>query len=236
MPRRYFLLIGLILVVYLIVSIVIAYRGGLTQPDYTWFVLFAMLYGAPGLGNAAMASEFREDNVFWWLSLPASRERLVMAKWLATVLRYGKVWLMIFAYACVYLAALDLGHGYLSVQTFAQQVQVGLIAGLFVVLFIPFLVIVGMLMGILQRMESPLVGAAFTAIMWILIVNAVNFQFSMMSINTKGHIVSLRPGFNLNYPWLLLEVILAWILTGIIYKFIVARLKRCDFKERRYRR
>ncbi len=215
-------LLAVIAVLWLVVSAVLARSGWMWMRTFavSWLALIGILYAAPGLAAKAMVREWREDTVWWWLSLPAPREKLLLAKFTAILARWLRLWLLVFFYIGVYVTVLNAATWGLSWQVVVEQCKIVLGEGLLALALGPFLITIGMWMGIVRREARALI-----ALMWLLLIGILNFQAQILGLKVSGQGSDIRVELTPNYFWIGLEFFAAYILAGVIFAGLVRWLK-----------
>ncbi|KLU62384.1 ABC-2 family transporter protein [Peptococcaceae bacterium CEB3] len=229
--RRHWLFPFLGLSLALIVMLIFALEGWSHQTYLAWFPLLGLLYVAPGAGAGSMAHEWKADTWYWWLSLPAPREKLLAAKLLGALGRWVRLWLMLLIFAVISMVALDASLQQWSWNLLQAQMRFGGQVGLLGLLLGPPLITLGLVMGSVRRHGK----TSFLLIpLWALVILFINIQFNLISnISSMDQIPrfgplpgqAFAPEVLWHSPWLPVELAAAYVLAGIAFYGLVRWLK-----------
>lgn len=209
-------------VLWLVASVILVQLGWVRMQTFAlvWLALLGILYAAPAMAAKGIKREWREETAWWWLSLPAPREKLLLAKWASILGHWLRLWLGLFIYIAVYVAALSAAAGGFSWPAFLEQLKFALAAGLLALVLGPLLITAGMWMGIMRREARWLI-----ALMWFALIGVLNFQGQIMGLKVLGQGSDIKVELSPNYFWIGFEFIAAYVLTGVLFAGLVRWLK-----------
>ncbi len=194
-----------------------------TYSAFAWLALWGMLYTAPGLGARATVREWKEDTLYWWLSLPAPCEKLFLAKTLVALERWCRIYVLVFVYVVLYIFLLDVANGIWSWELLLSQLQVGLAEVLLAIALGPFLLMVGLLMGVFRRSGFRLA----VPLLWLVVIAIANIQTNLvLGLGFAGQGEAFHLVTELNLAVMLSEGVVAYGLAALIFKVIVDKLKQ----------
>jgi hypothetical protein len=213
---------GAMLILWLVLSVLFASEGWFTEPRIAWLALFGIIYSGVGFGARATVREWKEETLYWWLSLPAPREKLLLAKALVAFERWASLFSGVFVYIALYIFLVDLAMGAWSWHQFLVRLQIGFAEVLLAIALGPFLVMVGMLLGSFKKSSSKLI----VGLLWGLVITTLNLQIKLVGLQFSDKTDPANIIANLNYVILLAEGIVSYGLGFLIFKFISHRLKQ----------
>ncbi|MCL6636608.1 MAG: hypothetical protein K6T26_01555 [Alicyclobacillus sp.] len=178
---------------------------------FAWFAVFGLLFLSFGLGIGCTANEWRNGTVGWWLTLPVSRGRLVLSKWVATLLRtlwvYTRVFLLMAGFGLYSLAV----AGQLHYHTLVAFFNTGVGAYTLLLALTPLPAALGVFYGVLMqsrlRPAVPLVWLAFGLVWW-----QVSTRGNHLPVASHARVSPLFQVWSL-WSWHQVEAVLAmWLL------------------------
>ncbi|MBB6731644.1 ABC transporter permease [Cohnella zeiphila] len=183
------------------------------KPEYMLYATYAFPYLVFGISYRLVKREWSNGTYGWWLTLPFSRSKLMLAKYAASLAQAGLTLLVYFA-AIVLLALYNAAlHG-----TTAEGVRsFGAVAAqylLVVAAIAPFMLSLGLLAGVLVRSRlkgiSPLVWISFGVL-----GNALNWLNIARSADSNGdYEMSLFSSHSALAFWISFPVI--WLLAALM--------------------
>jgi ABC-2 type transport system permease protein len=208
------------LVTVLLVFVVVATYVGLfvkspIDLSVIWFFVIGLPFAAFGNGIGLIVHEWKNGTVGWWLSLPLSRMQLIMAKFVAALLR------TILFFSALYIFINFLGwytlilQGTFSVQAAAFLLTSGLKWYALLICACPFAAAFGMLIGVLTESRAkpilPLIWIIIGALWWL--VTSHGFAFLKINI-VDGHLVFFHFSLMLLYPFVA-SLIIAYVILHV---------------------
>jgi ABC-2 type transport system permease protein len=180
--------------------------------DFVWFFTFGLPFAAFGNAIAQIVHEWKNGTVGWWLSLPYSRLQLIMAKFVATLIR------TIIFFACFYAVISILGvytialHGPFSLGIAARFLVSGLKWFGLLLCVCPFAAAFGIFFGVLRESRAkpllPLFWAAVGLLWWLLTVRgSALLKFKLVN----GHWVFFHYSSMMLYPFAA-SLVIAYVL------------------------
>ncbi|RUS47996.1 ABC transporter permease subunit [Cohnella sp. AR92] len=197
--------------------------GGTDQfkSDYLLFACFAFPFFFCMIAFRALKREWSDGTLGWWLTLPYSRSKLLLAKFAASLAQSLAIAVLFFVALAVFEAYDVLLHG-LSIDLLRRFVTQESEYFLLLLISSPFMLALGLMMAAMGKsklkMLKPLVWIAFG-----LLGNLFNWVNGAVGSQTDGSL-NLFDGHSAAWVWLSLPV--AWIFAGLIFAGAVGICKK----------
>lgn len=200
-----------------------AIRSGNFKLQYMWFFTYAFPFVTMGTAYGMIAKEWKNRMYSWWLSLPYSRERLVMTKFLAAWIQTIMILAGSFAFIVLFsLYAVLVGETY-TMDLIIEQLLSGL-PWLFA--FITFYPLIGAF-SFMTFISSHTKFSAITPLLWVILIVSINGFFWLVNPLNNVDVLTGDGMFRVDfsfYTWL--AMLLSWVLAGGILKIVVRWLKK----------
>ncbi|MDD9148356.1 MULTISPECIES: ABC-2 transporter permease [unclassified Sporolactobacillus] len=179
------------------------------QLNYIWFVFLGLPWAMFGLSISRIVREWKGETVGWWLTLPYSRQTLILAKFIAGLMR--SLLIALAAYVLIFLFGgyATLISASLSLQDFGVFAESGLYFFLLDICFFPLAIAFGLLYGTLIRTKwRPAV-----PLFWIVLSIGWGMGWS---IGDPSEWIQAS-GQSLQIPSLPIPaVLIGWVLSGLL--------------------
>lgn len=182
------------------------------EPIYLFYMLFSFPFVFFGISIGSIAREKKNGTMGWWLSLPYSRGSLLLVKYLGQIIRAALILALITAALLLFTLYTYAIHHANQEFTFADAARIAVHIYLFLILYLPFVVALGTLMGALsQSLYKP-------AMALVGLIMGLSYSWlPSLGMTTSSNVDWTHPsivnGFTLDEKALLVMIV-SWLLAG----------------------
>lgn len=198
-------------------------RSGHLQFRYLWFFTFAFPFIMMGMTYASIAKEWKNRMYGWWLSLPYSRERLIMSKFIAAWLQTLIVFLCSYGFMALSSLYAVLISDHFTLQQMVEHLVNGLPWMLSLLAFYPIVAAFSFLTFIGSHTKySPI-----TPLLWIILIISINGLYWLIQPFNLGESNEAEVLFSIKFSSAtLIAIVATWLMAWGLLKLVARWLER----------